>query len=188
MGFPQSSYVGIDPSLTKTGFATVSSGGSYILTIRPKDERGVLRLKYYRDALREHLEFIVRRYGPIKRICIEDAAMHATNRADALGQLRGVLAVCAHDFCDAIQYVEPTRLKKYATGSGGADKEKLIQTALSETGRTLTDDEADAFWLAHLAWALSEDFPLKRHQMEVIHGIRNPKVKRRVSTRQTNNI
>jgi len=187
MGSLQSSYVGIDPSLTKTGFAILATGIRRTLTIFGK-HREIPRLKWYRDELRTHLEFITSHYGPIKQVCIEDAAYAATNRADALGQLRGVLAVCASDFCPDIQLVEPTRLKKYATGNGGASKERMIEAAMREWEITLNDDEADAIWLAHLARALAEDSLLKRYQMEVIHGIRNPKVKRRISTKSSDNI
>ena len=189
MGTSQSSYVGIDPSLKKTGIGMVSPRGVSALTLYGK-HREVPRLTYLRDELKTHLEFLVRRFGPIAPVCIESAAHAAINRADSQGQLRGVLAVCAADFCPSVTLIEPTRLKLYATGSGAASKEKMIKAAFEHWHAELSDDEADAMWLAHLARALSDDDSqrLKRYQMEVIHGIRNPKVKRRISTQQANNI
>jgi Holliday junction resolvasome RuvABC endonuclease subunit len=189
MGTIQSSYVGIDPSLKKTGVGAVSLSGvsAFLMFGKHKEAQ---RLTYLRDMLKTHLEFLVLRYGPIKHVCIEGAAHAATNRADAQGQLRGVLAVCAADFCENVTYVPPSTLKLYATGNGGASKEKMIKAAHTHWDLSLSDDEADAMWLAHLARALAEDPPLylKRYQMEVIHGIRNPKVKRRISTRHANNV
>lgn len=46
----------------------------------------------------------------------------------------------------------PTSLKLYATGYGKADKDQMIAAAAKEGFRTKSDDEADAFWLAHHAW------------------------------------
>lgn len=189
METPQSSYVGIDPSLKKTGVGAVSPQGVSTFTVFGK-HTDIPRLTYLRNELKIHLEFLIQRYGPIMHVCIEGAAHAAINRADSQGQLRGVLAVCAADFGPEITVVPPMTLKLYATGSGAASKEKMVEAAYVHWDKRMSDDEADALWLAHLARALSEDPPLhlKRYQMEVIHGIRNPKIKRRISTRQSNNV
>jgi crossover junction endodeoxyribonuclease RuvC len=177
----QSSYVGIDPSLSKTGVAILTNGNLTTFTLR-SPEKGVHRLQNFRDQLVNMLP------KSTHTVCIESGAYNAINRADDLGQLRGVLAVCALDVCSRIHLVPPTTLKKFATGTGAASKEKMIRSALRKWNQTLTDDEADAAWLAFLAHGLAIDIPLKRYQMEVIRGIRYPKAKRRVSTRKSNNI
>lgn len=122
-------------------------------------------------------------------MCIEGPAYAATNRADDLGQLRGVYSVCAMGFCPKVTIVPPSSLKKFATGNGAATKEQMVKAAATICDERLLHDEADALWLAVIAHGLEcNTLPLKRYQIEVINGIRNPKVKRRVSTRQTDNI
>jgi len=194
MGCIQSSYVGIDPSFTCTGVGAVSpTKVSHFHfrgpTLKGKRAGGVARLTALQHELQQHLEYLVRNLGPIKHVCIEGPAYAATNRADDLGQLRGVYSVCAAGFCDTVTVVPPTSLKKFATGSGAATKEKMVKTATEICDERLLHDEADALWLAVLARGLEDaTLELKRYQIEVIDGIRNPKVKRRVSTRQADNI
>lgn len=43
--------------------------------------------------------------------------------------------------------VHSATLKKYATGSGRAEKEAMVAKAREALARVLTPDEADAFWL-----------------------------------------
>ena len=194
MGSIQSSYVGIDPSFTCTGVGAVNPtkiSHFYFRgpELRGKRTGGIGRLTALQHELRMHLEYLVRNLGPIKHVCIEGPAYAATNRADDLGQLRGVYAVCAAEFCETITVVPPTALKKFATGSGAATKEKMVKAAAAICDEKLLHDEADALWLAVLANGLEdESLKLKRYQIEVIDGIRNPKVKRRISTRHADNI
>lgn len=59
-------------------------------------------------------------------------------------------------FCDQheIKYheVHVSTLKKYATGSGNADKETMVGMAIARGWEPETDDEADALWV--LDWGL----------------------------------
>jgi len=183
----QSSYIGIDPSLRKTGVGILTDTRATASTLKGK-YKDIPRLVYIKNQFKLQCELATHSYGPINHICIEGAAYGATNRADAQGQLRGVLSVSAHDFCSNITVVPPTLLKLYATGNGNADKDKMIRAAHTQWNLKLTDDEADALWLAHLAYALDQNPRQKRFRMEVIHKINNPKPKRRISTYQTNNI
>lgn len=184
-------YVGIDPSLTKTGLAILVGADAFATKLIKVPGEGVSRLRGYRDELKTNLEFMIMKYrSGIAHICIEDASYGSTNRADSLGQLRGVLAVCAADFCEKVTLVAPTRLKLFATGSGSSDKAKMIKAAVDKWGVDpgISDDEADALWLAFMAQALAGKVgTLKRSQLETIRGIREPSVKRRVRTRTIKN-
>lgn len=52
-----------------------------------------------------------------------------------------------------VQDVAANTLKKWATGSGGADKCDMMKAASERTGRTIdNDDEADAVLLAMYGW------------------------------------
>jgi Holliday junction resolvasome RuvABC endonuclease subunit len=79
--------------------------------------------------------------------------------------------------------IPPSTLKKFGAGSGTASKARMIVTAQELSGITnLNDDEADAFWLAYLAFAWNEKpTGLKRHQLEVLHSLRNKKIKNKIS-------
>ena len=70
--------------------------------------------------------------------------------------------------------IPPTSLKKFATGNGNAIKENLIATAKKDWGK-LSNDEADAAWLAEFACALNEGRTLTQVQLEAIRGIRKMK-------------
>jgi crossover junction endodeoxyribonuclease RuvC len=85
--------------------------------------------------------------------------------------------------------VPPTSLKKYATGNGSASKERMVKAAQKEfTSSVTSDDIADALWLAHLAEGVGAEPPRTRKQLEVIHGIRNPKTKRSVGSNRATNV
>jgi Holliday junction resolvasome RuvABC endonuclease subunit len=172
---PSTIWLGIDPSATSTGLAIITPDlGLRTETIRPKELRGGKRLKHHQDALlnfvREHKE---------KRIlaCIEGPSLDSTNKADTLGQVRGVFLVTLENLGAEVTVVQPTTLKKFATRSGSSDKEDMVKAAFSKWNVMLKDDAADAAWLAQIAWSLMTNKVDTREQLEVISGIRSPKEK-----------
>jgi Holliday junction resolvasome RuvABC endonuclease subunit len=178
------SYIGIDPSPTKTGLARITPDGLETKLLTTK-LRGVERLRFYRDELKKFLELS----GQIVGVCIEGPSLGSINRADDLGQLRGVLEVCAMDFCTDIVVVAPTSLKKYLAGHGGAKKDAMIRAAQKQWDVLLSEDEADAAGLAAIARALHDSSWLtRRAEYEVIDGIKRGKVKLRISSRCRDNI
>lgn len=50
--------------------------------------------------------------------------------------------------------VAQTSLKKYATGGGKAEKSDMRLQLYKEFGLDYSEDEADAYWLAHLGWSI----------------------------------
>jgi len=185
------SYVGVDPALRHTGLAIIKVDETSVQLqthVLQSQQRGILRLQDLRDQLRMILHSVYLKYT-ITGACIEGPALEAINRADDLGQIRGVYAVAVADFSCPIYVVPPTQLKRYTTGHGSCGKQNMQLAAEKEWDKQLTDDEADAAWLAHMAHALfGKPTPTlrKRHQVEVIHGIRNPKGKdRSAPQRQT---
>jgi len=187
MNASQTSFFGIDPSLVKTGLARITSDGRLVTKLLKTPTRGFERLQFYRDGLKAFLEEALL-LGPVKGVCIEGPSLGSVNRADDLGQLRGALGLCARDYCASILVVPPTSLKKFATGNGGAKKEAMIKAAEVKWGVVLTDDEADAAWMAFLAQAMNSEVALTRAQMSVKFGINNPRVKTRISSRNRDNI
>jgi Holliday junction resolvasome RuvABC endonuclease subunit len=173
-----SSYIGIDQSLTSTGIAVVGLNTACELIQPPDKLYGVKRLAYIRDSVRE----FVTKYGPSSFACIEGPSIKSTNRADELGQLRGVLRLALYDWHLPHRMIAPTVVKKFGARTGSASKGKMLRAAEKEFELMLgeQDDLADALWLAKLAWALNDDnLKLTRPQLEVVYGIRNPKPKKR---------
>jgi len=178
--------VGIDPSIRSTGIAVISCPPEglwirktrLIKTSANTDE--ALRLQY----LRNQAEDFIKEFGdvPLAGSTVEDPSIYSVNQADKLGEVRGVFKVLLTDLGEHPPTgIPPTSLKKFATGNGSAKKEKLIQSAYPLWG-PLSEDEADAAWLAELALALDEPFKitLTRKQLEAIQGIREmskPKTK-----------
>ena len=64
--------------------------------------------------------------------------------------------------------VPPSTLKKFATGKGGAEKSVMVKTAFKEFGVDAeTEDEVDAFWLAHFGQCY-EGLKTKKFREEII--------------------
>jgi len=166
-------YLGIDPSLTSTGFAVYK--GDEIETTRLTDNklRGVERLVWLRDSLECAIEIT----KPLPRVaCVEDASLYSQHRSDAIGQWRGVVLVTLADLDIEVCMVSPKSLKKFACGTGNASKEQMIASAKVRWGLTLSDDEADAAWLACMAAALKEPVLLASYQKAAVAALDRPKI------------
>ncbi|RLI88034.1 MAG: hypothetical protein DRP01_00340 [Archaeoglobales archaeon] len=165
---PSRSYLGIDPSPRSTGLAILIQGSLYTETIKTQC-KGADRLFEIHDRVHT---LLTEKGAELSGACIEGAAYNANTRADDMGQVRGVLLLALLQFKLPFLVIPPAQLKKYGAAHGAATKNKMIAAAKKEWGILLPDDEADAAWLAHLAQGFFDTPPVKRHQLEVIHGIR----------------
>lgn len=172
--------IGIDPSVTKTGFAVLTPTTKCVLLIKTDAKQSLLNrlLKIKNEG--QYWLINTLRLNPIHCInaCIENGSYNSNSQQDTLGQLRGVLAVWLHENFHSPIYVPPKTLKKYATCNGSADKDIMIQAAqLKGWDISNTDDDvADAAHLAELAWDLKEIRvkDLKRKQLEAIAKLMPP--------------
>jgi Holliday junction resolvasome RuvABC endonuclease subunit len=71
-----------------------------------------------------------------------------------LVEIYGNVRLCAFRHHIPFVPVAQTTLKKYATGSGKADKSEMRLQLYKEFGHEYGEDEADAFWLAHLGYSI----------------------------------
>lgn len=182
-------YVGVDPSLRSTGIASICIENTRtirqtILIQPPTKMKGVERLVYIRNTAQTFLETLS---GNERRSVIEGPSLYSVNRADDLGSVRGILKIVLADWGTHLpEEIPPTSLKKFATGSGNAIKNQIINAAKKEWG-ILTEDEADAAWLAEFALVLhAPTKPLTKSQLEAIHGIRRMKYPKRKKPRLKN--
>ena len=146
-------FLGIDPSPRSTGLALVGTDGicEVALVTPPKGCLGAARLAWHRNTLREFLKG-----RNVVGAAVEGPSLGSTNRADDLGQIRGIYLLAIADLGLVPAVVAPTSLKKFGGGGGGASKEKMVKTAREKWPGVnfKTDDLADAAWLADLARAL----------------------------------
>lgn len=142
------SAVGLDLSLTSTGWATHRETG----TITTKS-KGMGRLLLIHDQIVEILSDIE---TPV--VAIEGYAFaKQTSHAHAQGELGGIIRMML--FKSKIPWVEipPTNRAKFATGRGNAGKSEVISQVSAKTGiiwnGSGADDECDAWILREMLLA-----------------------------------
>lgn len=142
-------FVGLDLSLTESGYAIISPRREVIAhgVIKPKKLTGPRRLQFIRDGV---LDII-----PEGRIVcvIEGYAMRALGRVYSIGENGGVVRLALFERGDILALeTPPLSLKAYATHSGAAEKKNMVQRARVLYGyEGSNDNEADALHAAHLA-------------------------------------
>jgi crossover junction endodeoxyribonuclease RuvC len=153
--------LGIDPGLTRCGYAVVDSGraGSVravslgVIRTPPADP-----LPQRLAALRLEFTALLAEFEP-DAVAVEQVFFQVNVRtAMSVGQASGLaLAEAALAGCEVVQYT-PNQVKDAVAGWGGADKEqvqKMVQVRLGLTALPKPADAADAAALAlcHLAMA-----------------------------------
>ena len=159
--FDSARVLGIDPGLTRCGYAVVDGrghGGPVAVAL------GVIRtpardaLPQRLAALRAELAALIAEYRPAA-VAVEHVFFQVNVRtAMSVGQASGLaLAEAASAGCDVAQYT-PNQVKDAVAGYGGAPKEqvqKMVQARLRLASPPRPPDAADAAALAlcHLASA-----------------------------------
>jgi crossover junction endodeoxyribonuclease RuvC len=157
--------LGIDPGLTRCGYAVVDGGAAGHATAVAL---GVLRtpasdpLPHRLAALRRELSALIADYDP-DAVAVEHVFFQVNVRtAMSVGQASGLaLAEAAAAGCDVGQYT-PNQVKDAVAGWGGAPKEqvqRMVQARLRLAGPPRPADAADAAALAlcHLAMVPMRD-------------------------------
>jgi len=144
--------LGLDPSLSSTGYATVVDGYRTVGRLVPRQQTGVARLSW----LRRQVIDLVDGDG-IDLVAIEGYSMGSgraggTTHAHGLGELGGVIRLALYDRSLPFADVPPASLKKFSTGKGNASKEQVLVEAVKRLGYPgSSNDEADALWLLAMA-------------------------------------
>jgi Holliday junction resolvasome RuvABC endonuclease subunit len=146
--------MGVDPSITRTGISLPDH-----TTFAIKPPRPILgddRLEYFAD----HIGLAARSAG-VDLVVMEDAPTTLLGNAGrVLLHLQGAVRLELKRNKTPYMILSPSTLKKFATGSGAADKDAMAASALQLLGRTYgTNDECDADWLriaGRMAYGLPE--------------------------------
>lgn len=143
---PIPSVLGLDASLTSTGYAYIDSYDKVrIGCIKPRT-RGAARLAFIRDSVKE----LITRAAP-DLVSLEGYAMgfnSGKSRLFDIGELGGVLRLLVWECKIPLLIVPPSTLKQFITGNGAA-KKFHIRAALRELYSIDIDqdDQADAYAL-----------------------------------------
>lgn len=138
--------VGIDASLTGTGIAILNNN-LHTETIQSK-KTGPSRLIEIRERIRDIA-------NGADLVVLEGYAYAMANQAHQIGELGGVIRVMLTEA--EIKWIEvnPSLVKKFATGRGNAKKEEIAVAIYKKWGQEFSsNDEADAFVLATIGQAL----------------------------------
>jgi crossover junction endodeoxyribonuclease RuvC len=164
---------GLDASTASTGLAMADGT---LITVSPSagaDDPG-RRL----DQIDHAVIRAIRLAPPLPRlVLIEGPADHSPGIRStiAIAKVRAVLEVSLFRLGVETMEIPPSRLKRYATGNGRADKEAMIAAALADGAEPRNDDEADAYWLRHLGRAAHGLEPLTLpHRIEIASAITWP--------------
>lgn len=136
--------VGIDPSLTGTAIAAVDGT---VTLVKTRGLVGPRRLVHIRQHVTDAALI------GVDLVAIEGYAYGTSHSAHVMGELGGVIRVALHEIGVAYVDIPPGVLKKYATGSGSADKTAVVVSARDRLGYDGTNDNcADALWLRAIAY------------------------------------
>lgn len=169
--------IGIDLSLTKTGYVVIHDGGkvlvSGLIKSKPNGDtpiNEVVRIRNIIHGLKAKIDECLS-YAP-DTVVIEGLAFMA--QGTSLVQLAGLnylLRSLLVDLGWPFVIVAPTSLKKFITGSGRGDKDMIMMAIYKNYGFEAADNNiADAFGLAAAGMALLDTpiIKLLKPQREVI--------------------
>lgn len=162
--------VGLDLSLTKTGYAVVNNEGivlsSGIIKSKPGGDHPIdetQRIVKIAEEVMQTIDRVLPKTNP-SIVCIEGLAFSARNTS-SLVQLAGLnylVRALLNQFKWNFIIVCPTTLKKFITGSGKGDKDQMQMAVYKNYGHeSLDNNECDAYALSVCGLALLGK-PLKK--------------------------
>jgi len=167
-------YVGLDMSLTSTGFFKKQGDIVTMETIKttPKTcPNDLARIRYIVDSVMSRIP------KDVKMVCIEDFFTPANpfqiGAATGLAMLGAVMRLALYEAGMPMFIVAPSQIKKFVTGKGTGQKSIVVRDVFKKWGYDVKDDnQADACVLAYIAEALCVPDPQRpKYQQEVIKAI-----------------
>lgn len=157
--------VAFDLALNATGFALP---GGYVYVHRPPAALpSIGKIDFTAGALLSAVEV-----APPDVVILEGYAQHSPGRLSLIrsAELGGTIRLGLYRLGIPYAEVPPSALKRWATGSGSADKTAMIDAAKATHPRPETvedDNAADAWhlWRAGMAWYAGEHDPHGRRPM-----------------------
>lgn len=171
--------VGLDLSLTHTGYAIVKDDGtvlaSGVIKSKPSGDKPIDEtrriVKIAEDAMQKIDELLPGEDPAV--VVIEGLAFMARNTS-ALVQLSGLnylVRILLSEFNWPFMIVAPSTLKKFITGKGNGEKDLMMMTVFRDYGfESMDNNECDAYSLAVCGLAVmgSPIKSLTKPQLEVV--------------------
>jgi len=172
-------FVGLDMSLSSTGFSTKSEDGVHVETIKstPKTAPNDLgRLLYICHAVMDKIP------ANVGMVCVEDY-FTPSNRmqigaAMKLVALGTAMRLALYHARLPFFIVSPPQLKKFVTGKGNSQKSLIVRDVYRKWGLDVNDDnQADAAVLAYMAEAIWKSISgddvsqLPKYQQDVLKKV-----------------
>jgi Holliday junction resolvasome RuvABC endonuclease subunit len=142
-----------------------------VATVDPQGARDGERLMFVKQA-------VAAMTNEVSFAALEGYSYDSVGRVFELGEVGGVLKVLLHERNIEYVVVPPALLKKFATGNASASKEDMVDAAKQRGCAAADDNQADAFFLAHVARAYIRGGAPRRCELEVLHALRNPSAKK----------
>lgn len=154
----------VDQSLTSSGYAYYDENDTMrVGRIMPKTLRGVQRLQFIENAF---ADLMMKANADV--VAMEGYSMGSRGRVFDIGELGGVIKLCAYEMGVPILIVPPMTLKGWVTGKGNADKKKMIAAVKKRWYDDVTsDDVADAIALLHFGQLYVEQKNKRRKSPEI---------------------
>ena len=141
-------YLGIDPSLTSTGIAVLTSGKIETWRITSGKRRGACRLCWMDREFKNLIDSVIKPDAT----CVEGYSYASSNQAHQAGELGGLLRLRLWRSGRRHFIASPGTLKKFATGKGNSSKPGVAVALFKRWGvERDQDDEVDAAVMAIMA-------------------------------------
>lgn len=147
-------YLGIDASLTSPGFCVAGDTIPCIKSTHFKSKNiGFERIFDIYNETKAYLTDWIPEKIIMEELPAGSKSPYTIERAELVGVIKN--RIYRLDFWNRFILVNPSTLKKFATGKGNCDKSAMILQAYKEFGIEFTcNDECDAFWLAQVGRAM----------------------------------
>lgn len=171
-------FIGIDPSITNTGLVILNEAGVLCGAFNFRKifvklhrsiaykESTIKRIYKMDNILRHILQMLNEANNNIKPnlfIGIEGYSYGSIGKLAQIGELCGSYKLIALSWGVDCLVIPPNNVKKYATGSGLADKQTVMQYASKElsqyglTAKQFTSDICDAYFIASITYGVNQE-------------------------------
>jgi crossover junction endodeoxyribonuclease RuvC len=147
-------YLGIDASLTSPGFCVAGDKEPYIQSSNYKSKNtGFERIIEIHNHTSSYFETWIPEKIIMEELPAGSKSPYTIERAELVGVIKN--RIYRLDFWNRFILINPSTLKKFATGKGNCDKSAMILQAFKEFNFEFTcNDECDAFWLCQVGRAM----------------------------------
>jgi Holliday junction resolvasome RuvABC endonuclease subunit len=163
--------VGIDPGTAKMGICTITGSPQ-----KPKFDCGMFATEKKSSIDIKFCHMIDRAFGVLKEVEPElvvcEYPFSIQGHAKVLVEMFGAIRYYCLKTHTPFLPLPQTRIKKYATGVGkDVEKSAMVMRAYKEYGLELSDDQSDAFWIAHIGMTYLYGSNVK-HRQESVNDIK----------------